>query len=189
MTILGVDLSYTGTGLAGWRDTPTGPRLTVASLSTSADWPRPRRQAAIVAAAYQRLSALAENNLVIVENRIESLRVPGSSLLDLAGLLDVLLYGLYRRRVPYTLVSNSTLKVYATGSGRASKLDVVRAWDRRRDADTLPEADDDNQADALWLACMAADAYGRPVLALPKTHRRALDSVRWPDWTPDTPGG
>jgi hypothetical protein len=39
---------------------------------------------------------------------------------------------------------------------------------------------DDNEADALWLAAMAADHYGCPLVAMPQAHRAALEAVTWP---------
>jgi len=48
--------------------------------------------------------------------------------------------------IEYTQVHSATLKKFATGSGRASKVDMLRTARTKWGA-----VEDDNQADALWM--------------------------------------
>jgi hypothetical protein len=59
--------------------------------------------------------------------------------------------------IEYTPVPPSTLKKSATGSGRASKQDMVEAAKKRWNK---PDITDDNEADALMLLSYALEKYG-----------------------------
>jgi Holliday junction resolvasome RuvABC endonuclease subunit len=78
---------------------------------------------------------------------------------------------------PFAVIPPASAKKYATSKGNAGKADMLIAAVRR-----LPEVDvkDDNEADALWIAAMAADHYGCPIVAMPQANRAALDVVDWP---------
>jgi len=73
------------------------------------------------------------------------------------------------------VVPPSALKKYATGTGNASKDEVLAAVVRRYIS--VPVADN-NEADALVLAAMAADYHGFPIAEVPKANRQAL--AKWP---------
>lgn len=62
---------------------------------------------------------------------------------------------LFRRGVPYFEIAPTTLKKYATGSGRAGKPDVVAAAGDELQAVIA----DHNAADARWLAQIGVDAH------------------------------
>ena len=86
---------------------------------------------------------------------------------------------LTERSIPYdtvTAVPPTTLKMYATGKGTASKSLVLVEAVKRLKYDGY----DDNEADALWLADLGArlDGFDRP--ALPAGHLKALDKLRKP---------
>lgn len=72
-----------------------------------------------------------------------------------------------------TLVSPATLKVYATGGGRATKPDMRVNLGKYLGIDER----DDNVVDAIWLALLGRDLVGAPLVDLPKTHRRALEVI------------
>lgn len=80
-------------------------------------------------------------------------------------------------RVPIATVPPATLKMFATGSGRAEKSDMMGAavavWE--------DFYGDDNQCDALWLAEMGMCHLGEsPLLAkLTAKQRKALNSATW----------
>ncbi len=57
----------------------------------------------------------------------------------------------YRQKIRCLECNNATVKKHATGSGRAQKVDMIKA---ARDRGWEPK--DDNAADALWLADYAA---------------------------------
>lgn len=83
---------------------------------------------------------------------------------------------LVRRGVPVVLVPPSTLKVYACGRGNATKPDMRVELLKRVGIDER----DDNLVDAWWLRALGHDLAGEPLLALPATHRRALDKLTLP---------
>ena len=93
---------------------------------------------------------------------------------------------LYRMGIPFAVPSPPEVKMYALGRGGGKgtgKEDIRVAVDKR-----FPDVDvhhDNNQADALVLAAMGYDHLGAPLVAMPQTHRRALQKVAWPD----LPGG
>jgi hypothetical protein len=66
---------------------------------------------------------------------------------------------------------------YATGKGNASKEAVLAEAVRRFNY----QGNDNNEADALVLWCLAQDAAGTPAVVVPATHRRVLTSVEWPE--------
>ena len=83
-------------------------------------------------------------------------------------------------------MSPATLKIWATGSGASSgdnkvtKLHVVEAIIAAYGG-LLNIPRDDNACDAVALMSMGLAAYGQPLAEVPETHRRALDSIRWPE--------
>jgi Holliday junction resolvasome RuvABC endonuclease subunit len=86
---------------------------------------------------------------------------------------------LVRLGVPYILVPPSTLKVYATSKGNATKADMRMSLYQRFGIDER----DDNRADAWWLRALGHDLYRQPLAQtngstmLPQSHRRALDKI------------
>jgi Holliday junction resolvasome RuvABC endonuclease subunit len=95
-----------------------------------------------------------------------------------AGLWWLVTHTLLRRQaIPFAVITPASCKKFASGKGNCGKADMLIAAIRR-----LPDVDvkDDNEADALWLAAMAADRYGCPLVTMPQAHRAALDVVDWP---------
>lgn len=89
----------------------------------------------------------------------------------------VIRLALIQERVSYALVVASTLKAYATGSGRAEKIDMRMERYKRTGVDER----NDNRNDAWWLRQAGLDAIGHPdAIELPKAHRERLHKVRWP---------
>lgn len=78
--------------------------------------------------------------------------------------------------LPYALVPPSSLKKYASGKGNASKADMRLALFKRAGLDER----DDNRVDAWWLRAMALDAYGCPVVDMPRLQAEAALKVGWP---------
>jgi hypothetical protein len=96
-----------------------------------------------------------------------------------AGLWWLVTDWLYRQGIPYAVMSPNTRAKYATGKGNASKAEVLTAAIKR--FGHLADIGDDNQADALIMACAAADHLGSPLAEVPALNRSALAAVAWPD--------
>lgn len=89
---------------------------------------------------------------------------------ELGGLLRV---ALYEAGVPYVDVPPAKLKKFATGTGTADKGAMLAAAIRRL---YYPGSSHD-EADAGWLAHLAAHVSWEPQVALPAAHLAALVDV------------
>ena len=99
------------------------------------------------------------------------------SAFDRAGLWWSVVSVLQARGHRIAYMAPKARATYLTGKGNADKLTVVAEVARRFPHLTI---NDDNECDALGLACAGADWLGYPVVDLPQTHRRALAKVEWP---------
>ena len=89
-----------------------------------------------------------------------------------------LMYHLLEKRALIVTIEPSRLKRYVTGKGNAPKTEVLA-----RVAANFPNVGitDDNQADALALACMTARELGLPIEPSPqRVTPGALEGVAWP---------
>lgn len=162
MTVVGVDLSLTRTGLANEH----GVHLLTGSLSGV------RRLIAIRGWVLD-LSYGAQ--LVVIEGF--SFGSNNRSAREIGGLGWVVRVALTEAGIPWCDVPPSTLKKYATGKGNAGKVEMVVAARERLGYG----GHDDNEADALWLRAVGLDLLGTPLVALPKAHRDALAAVQLPE--------
>lgn len=171
MTVLGVDLSLSSTGVAGrnWADSIKGPEL-ARTATVEEHWHR----------LVQVRSALTDYlddrlRLVVIEGPSYGSNDPGGH--ERAALWWWVIGRCINNRVPFAVVAPSTLKKYATGNGRADKRDVVRATRMRR-----PEVriGGDDEADALNLAAMGLDWLGEPPVPPTPYQQDAVNVVRWP---------
>lgn len=176
-TVLGIDPSLQGTGLAVVRDGHV--RLTgkITSKGTKEDTllQRSQRLDSIVAKVAGVVSQ-ERPDLVAIEG--PSLASKFGSVHDRSGLWWLLVSELITGRRAVVEIPPSNRMMYATGKGQAHK-DVVLATVVGR----YPQAGitGNNEADALLLAAMGARHLGEPVeTSLPLTHLRALDKVKWP---------
>lgn len=187
---VGLDTSLTGTGIAhayrdGFRhaaatwllESAAPPEAVAAQVGVRAD-----RLVTLAGAIVERVAA-CEPELVCVERPAYS--STSGSTTDRAGLWWLVLARIHRAlRVPIVDVVNNHLKMYAVGSGRASK-DQVLAAAIRRYGTLVPTLDDNNEADALHLAALGFHRLtGSPLVSLPQTHHRALTAVKWPTHVP-----
>ncbi len=159
--ILGLDLSFTATGIA----LPDGTTLTVKTRQADGD----RRLTHIADAIRE---AAADVDLAVVED----LPVHGKS----AGITGMV-HGVARQAlidagVPYALLAPATLKAYATGSGSGDKTAMAMAAFKRAGI----EFADDNQCDAWWLLAAGREHLGCPLVALPAAQVARLDKAKWP---------
>lgn len=170
--VLGVDLSLVSTGIS---DGHTSSRLQPKKLDglTRLRWICERIvNAALGHGADQRA------DLVIVEGPAYG-QGANAGYHERAGLHWMLLDELDDHEIPVAIVPSTTLKKYATGVGggpKAGKDMVLSACVRRFGWFT----GGNDEADALWLAAMGADALGHPLVVMPDAHRQALAKVEWP---------
>jgi hypothetical protein len=164
--ILALDLSITATGLC----TPDGDH-DVYHPCLDKEW-RIRDVRNMVARTVRPNAVTPVVDLVVIEDYL--VRTPAAAMLGmLHGAVRV---ALMDAAIPYFVVAPATLKVYATGNGRADKADMRVELLKRTGLDVR----DDNAVDARWLWYLAHDLLGQPVMGLPQTHRRALDKLTLP---------
>ena len=170
--VVGLDLSLTGTGVA----TPDGVRLIESKGAKDATLER--RATRLDNLAGQIIACCEDADLVVIEQPAYS-RTQGSQH-DRSGLWWLVvgyLIGGHRGATPVAEVAPSGRAKYATGKGNASKDLVLAEVVRRFPGYT---GSDNNTADAYTLMAMGLDHLGFPPVDLPKTHRDALEAVRWP---------
>ncbi|MEV6014683.1 hypothetical protein [Streptomyces sp. NPDC051997] len=111
----------------------------------------------------------------------------------LAGMRWMVRHDLWKRRIPYVVVTPGQRMIYAVGTAAPVDADTglrlkgvdLKAVLRQAVADTYgitTEGDAKyDEADAYILMAMGLHWLGHPLAVVPDTHRRALDSVRWPE--------
>jgi Holliday junction resolvasome RuvABC endonuclease subunit len=164
MKILALDLSLTATGMA-W---PSG------GLSTYKTKAEGDARLTDIAGWCRMASITAEPDLVVIEDLPMGFRNAAAG--SLGMLHGAVRYVLRIEGYRYLTVPPATLKTYATGRGNAQKPDMRMELFKRTDTDVA----DDNQCDAAWLRLLGLDLLGEPEIALPQTHRRALDKLKLP---------
>lgn len=176
--VLGVDPSLTASAVAstaGW--------VEVAGLDGHRDDGYPRRLARIAAVAVQvtQLIKPLSTSLVVLEGPAPS-RGAMPSAFDRAGLWWRIYSYCIVHGIPVAVCPPNIRAMYATGVGNAGKGAVIDQVARRWP--TWLTKGDDNAADAVTLMALGADWCGHPLTDMPKTHRRALDRVAWPEMGP-----
>jgi hypothetical protein len=179
--VVGLDLSLTATGVAQVDGGLTARATVLAAPKKLTGHPR--------------LSLLREKcqdwwqdaDLVLVEGPSYG-SMSGQGHHETAGLWWAVTHDLWNAGIPVAVVTPSVLKKYAVGVGggpKATKDKILVAAVRR-----FPEVDvdDNNAADALWLAAIGSDHLGQPLCRMPAEHREVLTSVgkngpsiRWPE--------
>lgn len=92
-----------------------------------------------------------------------------------AGLWWMVAHHLAINGIPYLVMPPTSLKKYATGTGGASKDQVLATVVRRYPH--LP-VDNNNAADAVVLADVAFALAGAPIAVVPELNRASLKSVK-----------
>jgi hypothetical protein len=167
-SVVGLDLSLTGTGIANNTGTH---RVRCGDLRGCArfSW---------IAAHIFGDGTTQAADLVVIEG--PSYGSSGAGHHEAAGLWWHIVHRLDALEVPYAVIPPSTLKKYAAGKGNATKPDMRVALLQRAGIDER----DDNKVDAWWLRAAGLDALGRPLVELPKVQREALAKVAWPTVVP-----
>lgn len=185
-TVIGVDPSLSRTGVAVWRD---GAVSTLSIPTTRQDGPRVVRERIICGRIMPLIGGLGRT-VAIVEAVHMSRLQRGRTALDLAGLHDVIVYGLHARGVTVGVASPQCAKVIATGNGAASKARMLEAAEQQF-AITVANTD---EADAAWLMAAGVVAGGGQVRGWPTLFDQAradtLKKIDWigsypPDWLTD----
>lgn len=165
----GLDLSITATGVAHWADIRT-------ETWTTNDGDGDARLNDLAARLILYIDGFpCRPELLVIEDLLFGPRASKSSGIT-SMLHGVVRCELIERSVPYLLVSPSTLKIYATGNGQATKGDMRAELIKRAGLDVRSE----DECDSWWLRALGLDLLGEPLLDLPKTHRRALDKLTLP---------
>lgn len=178
MIVAGLDLSLTATGVAILNLDQND----AYHLRTLSSKPEPKASLA------QRLDRIVDlaNRIVDYVTIADIVAVEGPSLgqarqggtFDRSGLWWLVVTKLAHERVNVAEIPPAVVKKYSTGKGNASKDQVLLAVARR-----YPEypVADNNQADALILAAMAARALNKPIEpSLPVLQATAVTRVAWP---------
>lgn len=148
--IVGLDISLRSTGYA----TPEK----VSTIRTRYDPPEcyefaRERVAAIVTDCRLVVDGELEPAVAVLEGPSFRSHKPGGR--EVTELRGVVRLELWKAGVPTIEVPPKTLKLYATGSGKASKDDMVRAAARELGY----EGSSDDEADATWLRRVGLDFY------------------------------
>ncbi len=165
MRIMGLDPSIHSTGMAF----PDG--------STHAVRPRPKdgdRRLAYLRDHVGVAVRTARPDLVVMEDIQGLMRGAANKVIPMVHCAVRL--PLIDANVPYVLINPSALKLFATGSGRATKEQMAKA------AAELGGGpyDTDDECDAAWLRWAGLRVYGQGPEELLRMPLRSLDKVAWP---------
>ena len=176
--VIGLDVAMSITGIAGegWTD----------HVKAIGEGQHPRFE--------QQLTGIADHtrhaDFVVIEGAAYGHNNQGAD--ALAAMRWMVRHDLWKRRIPYAVVTPGQRMIYAVGSAAPTDPDTGKRLKGAalkgalRDAvastygiTTEGEARYD-EADAYVLMAMGLHWLGHPLAVVPDTHRRALDSVRWP---------
>lgn len=173
MRIIGLDLSLTSTGVAGYQ----APEPWIDSVKSKSE-PEDRGQFRRLRHIIGRVMDHARGADLVVVEGLSQHSVTGQHLTR-AGLWHVLMMAVDGLGIPWCEVAPAAIKRYATGKGNASKDEVLAAVVRRYP--DVPVMGND-EADALVLVAMAAHHYQVSTLpSVPQSHATALAKVDWPE--------
>lgn len=174
LRIVGLDLSLTSTGMSDGLDHR--------AVQTDASLCMEERLSNISGevGAFTR-----DADLAVIEGPAFSRVGPGHE--ELAALRYMVRVGLWRRRVPFALVSPTSLKKFTTGNGKATKQQMQAAVQAAHGVDfsnVLVKDGRYDRVDAFALRAMGAARVagcGDGCIRHPAAHRASLDGVAWPD--------
>ncbi|QRY62715.1 crossover junction endodeoxyribonuclease RuvC [Gordonia sp. PDNC005] len=185
LTVTGLDLSLTGTGIAHIRiDRPptVDPQTTVETLTITSTGRRadtlPQRVARIRKLRNAIVDQARTADLVVLEAPAFAANV--GSVWDRAGLWHHVVAALDHLGVPYIDVAPTRVKKFAADKGNADKAAVAAGMARLWGERAAPA--DNNQFDALALASLGAiRVAGRqlPIRVLER-HREVVAAIDWP---------
>ena len=166
MIVVGLDPSLTGTGIA------CEDGFSERVITPSASSLRGQLQRMNIIASRVALRT-PDGALVIIEAPSFGSNYPGHH--AIAGLWWILAATCTSKGCPLVQVAPSSLKLFATGNGRAKKAGMRAAWLEHTGADVA----DDNRVDALWLRQVGLCLLGDPeALELPTRQLAAIEGLR-----------
>ncbi|MFE6225438.1 hypothetical protein [Streptomyces sp. NPDC057854] len=167
--VVGLDLSLTSTGIAGegWTDH--------IRTKTKGDF-------RLHYLAGQIGDFIKQADLVVMEGPSYGHAALGGHE-DMAGLRCMVRVFCHRRRIPYAVIAPSSLKLYATGYGKANKGEVRSAVADRYGIHTEGAARYD-EADAYIAMAAGMDWLGYSLATVPEKNASALKGVTWPQQIP-----
>ncbi|ORM04570.1 crossover junction endodeoxyribonuclease RuvC [Prescottella equi] len=180
-TVVGVDPSLTAAGIAVIKHpqhsgTPNVPKLVCVGASGQNGDSLPTRSIRVADQCERILRAMPPSvRLVVIEALPFTPPKNAGMYQERSALVLRLVEFLARRRIPVVDVNVSTLKLWATGNGRAEKTEVLDAmqtlWPHAR------IGKNNNLSDALGLATMGAQELGWYPPELP---HHFTPNVKWP---------
>lgn len=165
--VVGADLSLRSTGLgsADWTDHVRPKNLTG----------HPR-----IAFLVQEIgSFLKSADLVVIEGASFGHAGQGGHE-ELAWLRGMIQHWLWRREIPFAIVPPSTLKLFFTGYGAASKA-TMRAAAEQHYGRTFEGPAAGDECDGFALAAAGYAWLGHPLAEIPERQAAALAGVQWPE--------
>jgi Holliday junction resolvasome RuvABC endonuclease subunit len=171
-TVLGLDLSLAGTGVATRESTC---RHVTKGHDTDG---YPQRLARIAEVRGWVLAQIgrARPGLAVIEGPAPN-AVARISSWDRAALWWAVVEHCTLTSIPVAIAPPNTVKKFATGDGRCGKDDMIAAAYRRMPQLAVGNRD---EADAAWLMAAGYHWLGDPVCEVPKVQAAALAGVIWP---------
>jgi Holliday junction resolvasome RuvABC endonuclease subunit len=158
--LAGLDLSMTETGLVV--SMPGAPH----GMENQVIKPRAVRDRRLSEIKSRVMAEMEGVEFVLIEKLPPHLKSAG-----ITGMVQgVIREALLEQGIPYGDIGPTSLKLFATGRGGASKTDMALAAMKRSGL----EFRNDNVCDAWWLWVAANEYKGQPVIDLPKRQREAL---------------
>lgn len=189
--IIGLDLSLTSTGIARLEIDENGSIVGTSTETVTSNPPEeqtlPQRVRRVDYVATRVIDAVHDADghrpdLIVIEGA--SFGSSGGQAQERAWLRGSVYIELYSIGVPFIEVTPSTLKLYATGNGHASKTHVVqsvrRHYGEHFDIPLRKTDGREDVADAITLAVMGARSVGHPIDEEHPTRTRAMRAPKWP---------
>jgi Holliday junction resolvasome RuvABC endonuclease subunit len=165
LRVMGLDLSVNGSGVC----LPDGSTLRIGGKTKEGDW------RLIKIRDHIRMAVRTSYTRVVVMEGIRG-HFPGNTQARLGEVHGVVKAELMDLGVPYSVVNQATLKLFATGKGSADKLAMAAA----ARLSGHPGFSSDDECDAWWLWRAGLAHYGGdPYPLLPVPQRAALEAVPW----------
>jgi len=165
--LMGLDLSVNGTGVC----MPDGSTLRVRGKASEGD------QRLVKIRDHVRMAARTSRARLVVMEGIQGI-FRGNTQTIMGEVHGAVRVELMDQGIPYVLVNQKTLKLFATGRGGADKPAMAKA--ARNHGEVMFDSDDECDAWWLWRAGLDIYADGGAFPALPDAQRAALTLVRWP---------